>query len=1074
MAEKRVPSVGDAVRVRGTAWSVTRIDPAFDRARATQHVVTLRSIGEDDRGASLRLVWETEPARAVLDAFDVPKAQPGRWDDPARLDAFLRAVQWGSVTNADQSVVEAPFRSGIDLKTYQLEPLVRALDMPRAQLLIADDVGLGKTIEAGLVLQEFVLRHRVRNCMIICPASLVSKWQTEMRERFGLEFRVLDTDYEREVARTRGRHVNPLKAYPWLVTSIDWIKRPERAGIIDAAIGGREPDEYPRPFDMLIVDEAHLAAPAGKNHPVDSLRTAVIDRFGAYFEHRLFLTATPHNGHPESFWRLLNLLDRIRFQPDLEPRDADVDRAMVRRLKRHVREVDPSAPFPTRVIHELPTSPTDGETLGYELLDDYLALLKKLNTSGTARSAVRFMAEVLRKRFLSSPAAFSNTLAQHAKTIDARGRNVDDVSDAQLRTAVERAGDTYDDDDSYEEASAVAVETSSSAVRVSDEAMNLLTKLDEWATSHSDIVSGRAAALVDLIEQVCKEDDDTWGNGRLIVFTEYRDTHHWLVDRLGTLGVPPERIASMYGGMDPDRRSAVAELFNREPGDAAAEEGAGADLERTAKCDRRVRVLLATDTASEGIDLQRYCHDLLHFDLPYNPSRMEQRNGRIDRHGQPHPTADIHTFAATGTSALARDTSLEARIAEKLATVASDVGSANALFADDLQQAHQAALVDRDDTALTRYDAKTAETAAKTVVEEGVRKLRARVKQADERLTRSMQRLEATDEAIAQLVQTALALDNQPTLIPVEGRPGEWALPGGGGNVGLRADWTDTIPELVDRLTGVRRTVTFDSAKAGPAPKPILLHLNHAFVAHAAALLRAQLWSRSTTHELYRVAARRYRPSQVDDPNVEPGDVVVVAHARVLITAGTHLEGSVDATVLHEDVVARAARLRNGNWSQIRTDVAADRVWAARTDDIPDDPDAALASWAGVADRLAGNVTERAEEVAIQLADDLKANQQRETEALRADAERIQASLRSRIEEITSALDDDAGRLFSGWSEEELAQKRRNRDVLERRLVTIADDIEAEIAAVEARYDDIDTFAMPIALTFLYPEEAIS
>ena len=142
--------------------------------------------------------------------------------------------------------------------------------------------------------------------------------------------------------------------------------------------------------------------------------------------------------------------------------------------------------------------------------------------------------------------------------------------------------------------------------------------------------------------------DGDWNDERVIVFTEYRDTHKWLGDLLKSAGVPKERLASMYGGMPPEQRSAVAQVFNRAPGTAseATEEGGEADLERVAGCDRRVRILLATDTASEGIDLQRFCHDLLHFDVPYNPSRMEQRNGRIDRHGQKHPTADIHTFEA--------------------------------------------------------------------------------------------------------------------------------------------------------------------------------------------------------------------------------------------------------------------------------------------------------------------------------------------------------------------------------------------------------------------------------------------
>lgn len=1047
---------------------VTHVEPAEVGPPGTNHVVTLRSIGEDDQGAAQQLVWEVEPQRSVLDQFEIPTPMAGGWDDPERLDAFLRAVRWGSVTNADQDMLEAPYRSGIDLKTYQLEPLVRALDMSRALLLIADDVGLGKTIEAGLILQEFILRHRIRNALIVCPAGLVEKWQIEMRERFGVEFRVLDTAYEREVARTRGRHVNPIKSYPWLVTSIDWLKRPERQDMLHAAIAGKEPDEFPRPFDLLILDEAHLAAPAGANIPVDSNRTQLIDWFGAYFEHRLFLTATPHNGHRQSFWALLSLLDRVRFPSrELEPTDADVERSMVRRLKEHVRLVDPTAPFPVREIHALPVSPKSAEVDGYELLGDYLARLKDLNPQGMSKGAVRFMSATLRKRFLSSPAAFANTIVEHAKTIQNKGRN---LSEQKIADLIDKAADSFTNDDEAAEAAAEAVRATSTVINVDEQVLRMLVQLVAWGGSHRSTQTGRLEALAGLIERVCKTEDGDWGDGRLIVFTEYRDTHKWLGDLLKSAGVPKERIASMFGGMPPDQRSAVAQVFNRQPGDSAeasAATGLEATLERVAGCDRRVRVLLATDTASEGIDLQMFCHNLLHFDVPYNPSRMEQRNGRIDRHGQQHPTADIHTFVAVPSTTLGRDTKLENDISRKLATVAADVRSVNPLFQDDLKRAHESALAARDDQALARYDALVAERRAKTEVAEGVEQLRRTMKEADRRLTLTRGRLDATPTTIAHLVQTALDLAGQPSLVPAV-EPSLYALPGGGGTAGLSPEWTDSIPELVDRMDGSRRLVTFEPEGARPAPGPILLHMNHPFVAHAAALLRAQVWTRTTTDRLSRVTARTYDVAQVPSNVDGRGDLVVVAHARVIVTGGTHTDAD-DAKVLHEDVVARAARFRNGRWAQLRTDKATDLLYAARTERVPDDPDAVLDEWKGVADDLSANVTSRAQDVADSLAGALKRNQERETKALREDAERIQKGIRKRIDEIKAQLDDIGLRL---WDDAEKAQLERNFDVLRRRMDTIRDDIDSEISAVEARYDDLDTFVMPIALTFLHPAGA--
>src|SRR5205085_10146472 len=142
---------------------------------AGQHLVELTSVEDDGLGEDLAVIWEIEPAATTLETATLPRPQLHRFDEPERLDAFLDAVRWGAITSADSKALQAPFRSGITIEDYQLDPVVRALQMPRVNLLIADDVGLGKTIEAGLVVQELLLRHRVRTGLIVCPASLCLK-----------------------------------------------------------------------------------------------------------------------------------------------------------------------------------------------------------------------------------------------------------------------------------------------------------------------------------------------------------------------------------------------------------------------------------------------------------------------------------------------------------------------------------------------------------------------------------------------------------------------------------------------------------------------------------------------------------------------------------------------------------------------------------------------------------------------------------------------------------------------------------------------------------------------------------
>lgn len=174
------PQIGDLVQVRQRRWVVANVNPSvIIGSAAKHHLIDLTSIEEDARTETLSVVWEVEPD-AKIKHPNLPEAIKG-FDDYSDFENFLNAVRWGVVTNVDNRLIQAPFRSGITIEDYQLDPVVRAVNMARVNLLIADDVGLGKTIEAGLVVQEMLLRHRARSVLIVCPASLQTKWQEEMQ-----------------------------------------------------------------------------------------------------------------------------------------------------------------------------------------------------------------------------------------------------------------------------------------------------------------------------------------------------------------------------------------------------------------------------------------------------------------------------------------------------------------------------------------------------------------------------------------------------------------------------------------------------------------------------------------------------------------------------------------------------------------------------------------------------------------------------------------------------------------------------------------------------------------------------
>lgn len=253
----------------------------------------------------------------------------------------------------DRGYLQSPFRSGVSIEDFQLDPLVRAIDMARTNLLIADDVGLGKTIEAGLVLQEMILRHRARTVLCLVPASLQEKWRAEMEEKFGLEFRIVDTTYVTRLRRERGLHANPWTSYPRLITSIDWAKQGEGLRLFKDAIPARV--RHPRKFDLLIIDEAHNVSPSVGRYAVESLRTKLVRAIAPHFQHKLFLTATPHNGYKESFTALLELLDDQRFARNAEPNEAQLARVMVRRLKSDLVDANGKKIYPERRLEALPS-----------------------------------------------------------------------------------------------------------------------------------------------------------------------------------------------------------------------------------------------------------------------------------------------------------------------------------------------------------------------------------------------------------------------------------------------------------------------------------------------------------------------------------------------------------------------------------------------------------------------------------------------------------------------------------------------------------------------------------------------
>lgn len=1056
------PEVGQLVVVRDRRWIVADVtgssQPPDLLARSNQrrgHRVSLRSVDDDGRGESLDVVWEIEPGAAIIESERFPAPRNGRYDDPATLDAFLDAVRWGAIASADQRALQSPFRSGITIEEYQLDPVVRALRMPRANLLIADDVGVGKTIEAGLVIQELLLRHRARTILIVCPASLQLKWKQEMAEKFGLEFRILDSDTVREIRRTRGIRTNPFSHYPRLITSIDWLKRPEQMSRI-ADLLPPDPTTHRRRFDMLVIDEVHMCAPSGRGrYATDSLRTQCVRTLAPHFEHRLFLSATPHNGYTESFTALLELLDPQRFARGVDPSPEALAYSVVRRLKSELREAyqaepvgDPCDPatdlgnvrFPFRCVQELEVDYPEDESRAHRLLGRYAELRRKqAGAQGRQSGAVAadFVTLLLKKRLFSSPAAFANTLEVHRQTLAAQAAQDGSGSESTLRAvqaAFERLEEDVAEELDLDRATQDALATAAAAdTTLTAEQNELLEQLSAWAADAATRPDAKTTRLLRLIRDTCLQSGE-WNDERIILFTEFRDTQLYLARLLhqhGLAGRTGERLALIYGGMDGEGRERIRVQFQAHPSKSP------------------VRILLATDAASEGIDLQRQCHRLVHVEIPFSPTKLEQRNGRIDRHLQPSPRVLIYHFVGKDwrnapVGSTEADLGFLYRIAQKVEQIRDDLGSVGPVLAEQIER-HMLFGRGELESALAATAERTRKLRRMNRIE---RDLRERLQRLASELFASRTTLGIHPAAIRRVVEVGLALSRQPPLEPTEVefssglRAQVFRVPP------LMGSWKSATADLPDPLTGTPRPVTFDHEVARGNDEVVLAHIGHPLVARALRLLRSEIWSSHPT--LARVSARV----------ADVGDLTVVAHARLVVTGG-------DAHRLHEEVIQAGGVVRDGRFRRIETLKELDELLGAATNDIVGEAVHRQIErlWSEMENGLNRAIQARAQERAASLSTALVRQREAEVDTVA----RVLTDLQTAIQERLAEVDREDAQLTLGLDQVEQEQWRRDVESLRRRLARIPEEIERETEAMRRRYSDPVPRPFPAAITVLVP-----
>lgn len=1041
-----VPGQGSLVEVRGQRWVVSDSSPGGDGST----LLVLQSVEDGRYGESLPVIWEIEPGRRVLPTGSLPEVTPGGFDPPERLAAFLDAVRWSAVTSADVRTLQAPLRSGVVTEEYQLEPVARAIEAPRVNLLLADDVGLGKTIEGGLVALELLLRHRAKRVMIVCPPGLMVKWQDEMAEKFGLDFVIVDSAQLNALRRSHGSAANPFRVYPLTIVSLSWLRGAKAERLLHEVL---DPDADRRAFDLLILDEAHHVAPAAprQRYAVDSQQTKLIRWLAPHFEHRLFLSATPHNGYPESFTALLEIIDDQKFARGVDPDPVAQRETVIRRMKSQITLEDGVTPkFAKRDARAITVSYPDAERQAHALLSEFAALRRRRLTSRRGRASVDLVTLLLKKRLFSSPRAFAGTVAKYLETITSRtGQAVrasaaGDVVPEWMEGFFDDVA-AFDDDElaaAEDDAAARSGRIQAELADTTEQEIAILRRLEAWAAGYEANPDAKAAELITYLKAVCMPDGVHWTNERVVVFTEYRDTQIWLKELLVQEGLGGDGVALLYGGMDAWHREQLRLAFQEPPED------------------NPVRILLATDAASEGIDLHEHCHRLVNYDIPFNPNKLEQRIGRIDRYGQPD-VPEVRHFVGAGwehATSFEDDLDFLARIAAKVARMEEDLGSVNAVLAEVVQRRMLGEIADYDieHAAPAKQPGRRSgrRVAADTDVSEQVKRLR---RDLDETIAE----LRVTPGHVKRLVDTALDLDGEQPLRPFFDErllaEGLFEVPE------LTKSWARATEGLTEKLEREgepprRRPVTFDAAAAKGRHDVVYAHLGHPLVDASARLLRAAVWSGHVG--LHRVAA-----VVSDDPELE--HVLAGAYSRFVLVGA-------DGIRLHEEVLYAGGWLpETGRFRRIENLTVLggllDRALTTGTQAAPVICDRLAGWWPRARDPLLAAIDRRTDDRIASLHAKLAARQEDERRRIVTSAERFAASLRKALADSQA----EEGTLFSmaeaRGDEREIAQWRRDRQSWQERLDQLEGRRDREIERIADRYRDVRPHSFPVAVIFAVP-----
>ena len=590
--------------------------------RQVVRIVTTEPVGDN----ALTVYYKTADGKLLermlfrTDEANLSLAEAGRpWAFDAPGDEFKLAAEAYRINLAHLfDPMMAVHTSNVEPLPHQITAVYESM-LPRQPLryVLADDPGAGKTIMAGLFIRELLMRADAKRVLIVAPGSLVEQWQDEMFEKFGLTF----TLFSREQVE-QSRSGNPFDDIDLMVARVDQLARAE------------DLQEKLRlsHWDLVVVDEAHkLSASYFGNKVNKTKRFQLGELLGSVTRHLLLMTATPHNGKEEDFQLFMSLLDSDRFYGKFRDgaHKVDVTDLMRRMVKEDMLRFDGTRLFPERRAYTTNYKLSDPEAALYAAVTDYVK--EEMNRAdqldGQRKGTVGFALTALQRRLASSPEAIYQSLKRRRHKLTRR------VEEEKLRQRGQVLAETLspngftiapediwesddalspDDYESFEEA-VVDQATAAQTIQELEAEIIILEGLEEQARQVVHSGQDRKWDELSRLLQNTPEMHDADGRQRkLIIFTEHRDTLNYLTEKIRGLIGSSDAVATIHGGVKREERRKVQEMFRNDPA---------------------VRVLIATDAAGEGVNLQN-ANLMVNYDLPWNPNRLEQRFGRIHRIGQ--------------------------------------------------------------------------------------------------------------------------------------------------------------------------------------------------------------------------------------------------------------------------------------------------------------------------------------------------------------------------------------------------------------------------------------------------------